>query len=66
MVIPWKVFTLDGKELLAYTVREEFPGEEKATKKMLAYENGCQPEDIQTRIEYRRLGKKVMPNDISG
>ena len=57
---PWKVFTLAGKEIASYTMRGTFHGEEKATKELLAYENGCQPEDIETRIESRRTGKKAM------
>lgn len=49
----WKVFTLHGKELMAYTVAEEFEDEEEATRRLLAYENHCRIESIQTHIELR-------------
>ena len=50
---PWTVFSYQGKELAAYTVRGTFPGEMKATRDQLAAENGCRPEDIQVRTENR-------------
>lgn len=48
----WIKFTApDGKELGAYTVRGTFPGEMKATRELLAAENGYQPEDIKVSLD---------------
>lgn len=51
----WIVFydARTGRELLAYTARGEYPGERKATARLLAYENGLQPAEIITREETR-------------
>lgn len=35
----WVVFFDGGKELLRYSLAEEFPGEREETMKLLAYEN---------------------------
>ena len=48
-----KIFILHGKELLSYTIRGAFDGEEEATKELLAYEHSTAPEEIQTRIVIR-------------
>lgn len=47
------VFTLNGKEIMAYTIYGTFPGEKKATMELLAYEHKCKEEDIKTHIEER-------------
>jgi hypothetical protein len=47
------VFTLNGKEIMAYTIYGTFPGEKQATLELLAYENNCKLEDIKTHIEVR-------------
>lgn len=47
------VFTLNDKEIMAYTIYETFPGERKATIELLAYEHNCKEEDIKTHIEMR-------------
>lgn len=49
----WKVFYHNGKKLCAYTMEGTFAGEEEATKKSLAYENGINVEEIKTVIEER-------------
>lgn len=49
----WKVFYLNGKELMAYTMKGSFAGEELATKEMLAYDHGVSVDDIQTKLEER-------------
>lgn len=41
----WKVFYLHDKAVCAYTIRGTFAGEEKATKELLAYENGVLEEN---------------------
>jgi len=53
---PWKVFynKQTGEELLSYTIRGTFSGEEEATRELLAHENGLDPEQIGTRIEWRQ------------
>ena len=52
---PWTVFTdtTTGKELLAYTVRGTFAGEEEATRELLANENNIDLDSIEIRTEYR-------------
>ena len=50
----YKVFTKDGKELFAYTVRGEGKDEEEATIDLLAYENHCQVYSIHVHKEWRR------------
>lgn len=45
----WIVFFLNGKEIGGYTVRGTFRGEIEETKGMLASENGCKADDIETR-----------------
>lgn len=42
-----------GKELAAYTVTGTFEGELKATKDLLAYEQGISPEEIIIKEEER-------------
>lgn len=54
---PWVVFTLNGKELAAYTVRGTFSGELQATKESLAAEKGVDVSQIKHRIETRKTGK---------
>lgn len=49
----WKVFTLHGKELFAYTIRGEGEDEEKATIGLLAYENHCRKAAIHVHKEWR-------------
>ncbi len=51
---PWKVFTKDGKELFAYTVRGEGEEEQAATIALLAYENHCKKSSIHVHKEMRR------------
>ena len=58
---PWKIFKKDGKELFAYTVRGEGEEEEAATKKLLADENNCSPEDIDVLEDDRALIKGAFP-----
>lgn len=50
---PYKVFTKNGKELFAYTIRGEGEEEEEATISLLAYENKCQEGSIHVHIEMR-------------
>ena len=52
MKAKWKVFYLNGKELMRYTLKGTFAGEEQATKEMLAYDHGCSVDDIEVRIEF--------------
>ena len=47
----WKTFRLNGKLLAAYTLKENFPGEEAETLALLAYENNCKIEDIAVAVE---------------
>lgn len=49
----WKVFTLHGKEIFAYTIRGEIEDEEEATISLLAYENHCRKSAIHTHTERR-------------
>lgn len=49
----WKVFTKNGRELFAYTVRGEFEEEQTATIALLAYENCCLPSSIHVHKEWR-------------
>ena len=60
---PWKVFKLGGKELFAYTVRGESSGEEEATRKQLAEEQGCKIEDIKVSKENRGKIKGKVPGE---
>ena len=55
-ITAWKVFKdkQTGKELAAYTLRGTFPGEEQATKELLAGEIGIDPARIEVTIEERR------------
>lgn len=50
----WKVFTKDGKEIFSYTIRGEGEDEEECTKRLLAYENHCHPNQIHVHTEMRR------------
>ena len=49
----YKVFYHNEKELVAYTLRGTFDGEELATKQLLSYENGIDINDIVVRVEER-------------
>lgn len=49
----WIVFYLGDKELGSVTLRGTFDGEISETKKLLAYENHCKPEDIRYENEWR-------------
>lgn len=49
----WKVFYYNEKKLCAYTMEDTFNGEEEATKRSLAYENGIDINDIKVVIEER-------------
>ena len=49
----YKVFYYNGKELVAYTLKGTFDGEELATKQLLSYENGININDIVVKIEER-------------
>ena len=49
----WKVFYLNGKELMAYTMLGTFAGEEQATKEMLAYDHNVSVDDIEVKVEER-------------
>ena len=42
----WITFSLNGKEIAAFTVKGYVPGEIQATKELLAYEKGVAPSDI--------------------
>ena len=54
----WKVFRDKdtGRELCAYTIRGTFPGEEDATRELLAAEEGINPDRITVSIERRKTG----------
>lgn len=60
---PWKVFKRGGKELFAYTVRGESSGEEEATRKQLAEEQGCKIEDITVSKVTRGKIKGKVPGE---
>ena len=47
-------YYLDWEELAAYALKGTFPGEASATRDLLAYEHGVDPEDITFRIEDRK------------
>lgn len=49
----YKVFTKDGKELYAYTVKDESEDEQEATIALLAYENHCKQSAIHVHREWR-------------
>ena len=49
----WIVFTLNGKEICAYTVRGTFAGELSATRENLAFEKGVSVNDIKVSIVKR-------------
>ena len=49
----WKVFYLNGKELMRYTMNGTFAGEEQATKEMLAYDHNVSVDDIEVKVEER-------------
>ena len=57
----WKVFRDKdtGRELCAYTIRGTFPGEEDATRELLAAEEGINPDRITVSIERRKEGRKI-------
>ena len=59
MTEPWIVFSLNGKDLAAYTVCGTFVGEAANTRMLLAAEHGCRMTDIKVRFENRKAGKKV-------
>lgn len=56
----YKVFYLDGKEILAYTLRGTYNGEEQATKELLAYEKGVDVDRIKTNIVERRTDDNLL------
>lgn len=45
----WLIFTLDGKEIAAYSIKGTFSGELEATKDLLAFENHCPKEEIKVK-----------------
>lgn len=47
----WKIFKLNGRELYRYSMVGSFDDEEKNTKELLAFENNCEPCDIEVVIE---------------
>lgn len=49
----WKVFynRTTGERLAAYTLAEEFQGEEEDTRNLTAQDHGITPAEIETRIE---------------
>lgn len=49
----YMVFYHGERELVAYTIRETFPGEAEATIGLLAYENNIAEEDIRVEYELR-------------
>lgn len=54
-MVQWIVFrNQNGKELCAYTVHSTFAGEMQATREMIAYENGIDPNSIRVTVEQRR------------
>lgn len=55
----YKVFYLDGKEILSYTLRGTYNGEEQATKELLAYEKGVDVDRIKTNIVERKTDDYV-------
>ena len=46
---PWIIFTLNGEEIAAYTVKGTFNGELEATKGLLAFENHCSESEIKVK-----------------
>lgn len=44
--ISWVTFSLNGKEIAAFTVKGMAPGEIQATVELLAHERGVEPSDI--------------------
>lgn len=51
----------DGKLLLAYTLKETFPGEMKETMSLLAYEKGIEEDSISVRLEARKPKAEAEP-----
>lgn len=49
----WKVFSIDGKEVCAYTLLGEGVDEEAATLDLLAAEHGISPDGIKVYVEER-------------
>ena len=49
----WKVFYYGSVELCSYTMSGTFNGEEEATLRLLAYENGISVDDITVVLEER-------------
>lgn len=47
----WVNFYYNGKKIGGYTAAEEFDGEREDTLSLLAYDNNCDPDDIEVRIE---------------
>lgn len=47
----WVNFYYNGKKIGGYTAAEEFDGEREDTLSLLAYDNSCDPDDIEVRIE---------------
>lgn len=53
------VFSIKGKEVLAYDLLNEFRNERKETIKLLAEENECNEEDIKVTIRKPKLNKRT-------
>lgn len=51
----WKIFynRNTGEEYAAYTIMGTFEGEEEATAELIAYEEGIDRAEIESRIEKR-------------
>lgn len=49
----WKVFYINGKEVMSYTVFGTFPGEQEATIKDLTYEYNAKENEIEVKKEWR-------------
>ena len=47
------VFTYEGREVGAYTIRGTFEGEREATIRQLAFDLKCSPEEIKAEMAYR-------------
>ena len=52
-LVPWMVFTYEGRELLAYTLQGTFVGEREETIYLLSKEHGIPEDAIETEIVER-------------
>ena len=59
----WVNFYYNGKKIGGYTAAEEFDGEREDTLSLLAYDNNCDPDDIEIRIE--NDGSNVVKEDFA-